>query len=115
MASNLARRVVPPCLPASSTAIAELNRILANVNKLLVLTGAGISTESGIPDYRSNIAGRALPQPIQHHEFMGSEYWRKRYWARNYVAWPNFSSAPVNETHECIANWEKSKRCGGSR
>lgn len=54
-----------------------------------------VSTESGIPDYRSEEVGlyqRSNHKPIQHPEFIKSADIRKRYWARNFLGWPKFSS-----------------------
>ena len=65
----------------------------------------------GIPDYRSAKVGqyaRSKHRPIDHHDFMRSEKWRKRYWARNYVGWPAFSSSKPNTNHYKIASWEGS-------
>lgn len=67
------------------------NYFLETHKKVLALTGAGISTESGIPDYRSDEVGlyaRNNHKPVQYQEFVKSSYARKRYWARNFVAWP---------------------------
>ncbi|KAH7706591.1 sirtuin 4 [Aphelenchoides avenae] len=110
---NPLARFVPACPPLASKSIRELQRVLADVDKLLVLTGAGISTESGIPDYRSERVGqyaRTPHRPITIEEFMTSEWWRRRFWARNYVAWPRFRNAPCNETHYKLADWERSER-----
>jgi NAD-dependent SIR2 family protein deacetylase len=79
-------------------AIAEL---LARGN-VLVLTGAGISTDSGIPDYRGPDGTRRVT-PMQYAEFLGSSEARQRYWARSYVGWQRFNRAQPNAGHEAVA------------
>lgn len=81
-----------------------------NLGNILVLTGAGISTESGLPDYRSEGVGlydRSRTRPMQYKTFISSSEARKRYWARNFIAWDKFSSTQPNDTHICLAEWEK--------
>ena len=65
--------------------IEKLGEFLSTVDRLLVMTGAGISTESGIPDYRSEGVGlyaTSVKRPIQHKVFMDSIKARQSYWAR---------------------------------
>ncbi|XP_073438840.1 NAD-dependent protein lipoamidase sirtuin-4, mitochondrial isoform X1 [Dendrobates tinctorius] len=101
---------VPTCPPTDPTAVENLQDFILRSQRLFVLTGAGISTESGIPDYRSQGVGlyvRTNRRPLQHSEFVQSQAARKRYWARNFTAWPQFSSRQPNLAHRALANWEK--------
>ena len=55
--------------------------------RLFVLTGAGCSTGSGIPDYRDAAGQWKRPQPVTFQAFMGDEKTRRRYWARSLIGW----------------------------
>lgn len=93
---------VPRHMPAKEEDVDKLSQLLSVSKNIVVLTGAGISTESGIPDYRSEGVGlyaRSNNRPVQYQNFLKSEGVRKRYWARNYVGWPRFSSFQPNATH----------------
>ena len=78
---------------------------LARTHRLAVLTGAGISTESGIPDYRS--PGRPVRTPMTWQEFSGSPERRRRYWAGAAVGWPKFDRARPNRGHLALAALER--------
>jgi NAD-dependent SIR2 family protein deacetylase len=88
----------PPRATASLDAVAEL----VSAGNVLALTGAGISTESGIPDYRGPDGERRVT-PMQLSEFTGSSQARQRYWARSYVGWQRFNRARPNAGHEAVA------------
>ena len=68
----------------------------------LVLSGAGMSTDSGIPDYRGPDGTRRVT-PMQHGDFVGSSEARQRYWARSYIGWQRFSHAEPNPAHHAVA------------
>jgi NAD-dependent deacetylase sirtuin 4 len=101
---------VPKCNPVSSDDVDKMSHFIGKARRLFVLTGAGISTESGIPDYRSENVGlyaQTERRPIQMREFVTSGARRKMYWARNYVSWPRFSSFEPNLNHRIFSLWEK--------
>lgn len=109
----LQRRLLYSFVPQHSVAgekeISILQSFLDTYSHILVLTGAGVSTESGIPDYRSKGVGlydRSTNRPVVYKHFIENSQTRKRYWARNFVGWPRFSSLQPNEAHYCLKNWE---------
>jgi len=89
---------------AQRMAIAAAKQFLTQ-RRVLVLSGAGISTDSGIPDYRGE--GRVQKHPLTFDEFMGSKSNQARYWARSYVGWNRIASANPNLGHQAIADAEK--------
>ncbi len=73
---------------------------------LLVLTGAGCSTDSGIPDYRDRDGHWKRSEPIRYQRFVRDPAARRRYWARSYVGWPRVAAARPNTTHHALATLE---------
>jgi NAD-dependent SIR2 family protein deacetylase len=94
-------------LTASLDAGAErIAAFLTGHRDTLVLTGAGCSTESGIPDYRDENGDWKRPQPLQLQEFLGSETVRRRYWARSLAGWEALRLSQPNASHLALARLE---------
>jgi NAD-dependent SIR2 family protein deacetylase len=96
---------MPPLDAPTAEAVATLATLLRG-RPLAVLTGAGCSTESGIPDYRGPETARRARNPIQGREFHRSPDVRRRYWARAVVGWERFSRARPNAGHLALAALE---------
>ncbi|OFE13509.1 NAD-dependent deacetylase [Pseudohongiella acticola] len=87
-------------------AATELASFIHTNAPVMVLTGAGISTDSGIPDYRDSNGNWKRRQPVQHQEFMQCASTRQRYWARSLVGWPIMQRAQPNAAHDKITELE---------
>ena len=78
--------------------------------KLFVLTGAGCSTDSGIPDYRDHNGDWKRSQPVMYQAFVNDLHTRRRYWARSLVGWRRFGRAQPNDAHRALAKLEQQGR-----
>ncbi|AWH91729.1 Sir2 family NAD-dependent protein deacetylase [Dietzia lutea] len=88
-------------LPERADALADLMR----GRRTVFLTGAGISTPSGIPDYRGpDSPGRT---PMTYQQFVGDPAFRRHYWARNHLGWRHMEAARPNAAHLLLAEWER--------
>ena len=88
--------------PAAAQALHDW---LMPLRRVFVLTGAGCSTASGIPDYRDEAGGWKRRPPVTFQAFTGDDETRRRYWARSFAGWPAFSAARPNAAHLALADW----------
>jgi NAD-dependent SIR2 family protein deacetylase len=89
----------------------RLESFITAHRRIFVLTGAGCSTDSGIPDYRDDEGGWKRAQPVTYQAFMGEAATRRRYWARSLVGWPRIASARPNVAHRALAQLEERGQC----
>jgi NAD-dependent deacetylase sirtuin 4 len=94
-----------PVTVSQSDALDRLVDLLRD-RRIVVLAGAGCSTESGIPDYRGPDGVSRTRAPLQYLEFTQREASRIRYWARSAVGWPRVATAVPNPAHDAIARLE---------
>jgi len=96
--------------PAALTQI-DLAVPLLEGRSIAVLTGAGVSTDSGIPDYRGEGAPKRSPMTFQ--QFLVDAQYRKRYWAGSHLGWKHFDAARPNTGHRVLAELEASGQVNG--
>src|SRR6478736_4764844 len=88
----------------------RLAEFISTHRRIFVLTGAGCSTASGIPDYRDEQGAWKRKQPVTYQELTRNEHVRKRYWARSLVGFRRISQAEPNDSHHALAELERMGR-----
>jgi NAD-dependent SIR2 family protein deacetylase len=98
-------------IPANSikpvTGNSPLSDFVATHRRLFVITGAGCSTDSGIPDYRDAKGEWKRTPPVTYQAFVGELATRQRYWARGLIGWRRFGRATPNAAHHALARLEQ--------
>lgn len=113
MARNLC--FVPAFKTCTEKDLELLQNFIDKSKKLAVITGAGISTESGLPDYRSKDVGlysRSGYRPMNYTEFLRHYSSRQRYWARSFLGWNYVHNRQPNISHLTLTDWQRSGKLG---
>lgn len=97
-------------MAATETSILQVARWLKTAQRAIVFTGAGISTESGIPDFRSPGGVWSRNKPVYYADFLRSHESRLEYWRQKAEAAVDFERAQPNLGHQVIARWEQQGR-----
>lgn len=96
--------------PGDRDAFARLTECVAAARRLVVLTGAGVSTASGIPEYRDDAGRWKGAEPVLYGDFVADEGLRRRYWARSLSGFARVSRAAPNAAHRALAELESRAR-----
>jgi NAD-dependent SIR2 family protein deacetylase len=110
---SLAVSPQPPLTDGSRSGashVGSLREFLDRHRRVFVLTGAGCSTDSGIPDYRAADGSWKRRQPVQFAAFMREPAVRARYWARSLIGWRSLDAALPNSCHHALARLERAGR-----
>jgi NAD-dependent SIR2 family protein deacetylase len=91
---------------AQLTSVIDLYDFVRQHPRLFVLTGAGVSVDSGIPGYRDDNGDWKRSAPVMLQDFLRSEATRQRYWARSMIGWPVVARAQPNAAHVALASLE---------
>ncbi|WP_448642461.1 NAD-dependent protein deacetylase [Geodermatophilus sp. URMC 63] len=104
-----------PAVEPTGTPVAGLDELtdLVADGDVLVLSGAGLSTDSGIPDYRGATGSLRRHTPMTWQTFRRDPRGRHRYWARSYVGWPQMAAARPNAGHSAVARLQRAGLLGG--
>lgn len=84
----------------------SIRAFIEDHSRLFVITGAGVSTDSGIPDYRDANGDWKRTPPVTFQAFVGDDITRRRYWARSLIGWAHFRRARPNAVHRALAALE---------
>ncbi|MFE2617968.1 NAD-dependent protein deacetylase [Micromonospora chalcea] len=95
-----------------SEAFEALTRLVA-AGDVVVLSGAGLSTESGIPDYRGPSGAARRHTPMTYQVFTRDPLARRRYWARSHLGWQTIARAAPNDGHRAVARLQDAGLLGG--
>jgi NAD-dependent SIR2 family protein deacetylase len=102
-----------PAISAPEGQLEDLVDFLGRHRRMVVLTGAGCSTASGIPAYRDPAGRWQRRQPILFHEFIRDPAIQRRYWARSYFGWSVMHGARPGRTHRSLARLDATGRLSG--
>jgi NAD-dependent SIR2 family protein deacetylase len=95
---------------SQESSLAALKEFFVRHERITVLSGAGCSTQSGIPDYRDDAGNWKHRKPVQLAEFVSSADTRRRYWAQSFAGWDRLATAKPNSAHLALARLERAER-----